>query len=48
MKKASKLITRKQRKELRKDYAALKLKKRGITFEQFLTETIYLGKSNRS
>lgn len=40
--KASKLITWKQRKQLKKEYRRLKLKRRGISFEQFLTETIDL------
>jgi len=41
--KASKLITWKQRRQMRKEYRKLKLKKRGISFEQFLTETIFFN-----
>lgn len=40
--KASKLLTKEQRKKQYGDYVNLNLRKFGITFEKFLTKTIKL------
>ena len=42
--KASKLLTKEQRKKQYGEYINLNLRKYGIKFEQFLTKTIHLKK----